>query len=510
MEQSFQPVLTPGDMKKTEQKAFERGMNATLLMEHAALRVVDALQEALGGQCENRRVLFLCGTGNNGGDGLAAARLFAGRGGQAAVLLSGRPHTEEGKLQYTLAQNRGIQFFDAAEAEAAFGQPFDGYVDALLGIGLSGAPDANTERLIALLLERSALDGRPVIAVDVPSGMNAMTGKIESAAGICVRARETVTFHALKPGLLFTPHREYAGRITVKDIGLDAWAERGVLALQNKEIDARWARPGFIRSLPKRPLSAHKGDCGRVLIYAGSLGMAGAAAVCGKAAVTAGAGLTTFVCDQAILPILQTLVPAAMALETQKALEDLPAWDVLALGCGLGQSEEKWRNIQTLWDPNKPSVWDADALNMLSAHPVYLGEKAFITPHPGEAARLLGWPLSRVMEDRLAAAEGLCRKYGCTVLLKSDVSIACKIAADAPRFILISAGTPALAKGGSGDALCGILAALANDTQRDSLEIAALAALWHGLAAAAGEMRFGRRELTADQLIGCLHAAERL
>jgi hydroxyethylthiazole kinase-like uncharacterized protein yjeF len=157
--------------------------------------------------------------------------------------------------------------------------------------------------------------------------------------------------------------------------------------------------------MERRTLNAHKGDCGRVLIYAGSMGMAGAAAMCAKAAVTAGAGLTTVACDGGIIPILQALVPNAMCADIREAAKHPPAFDVLALGCGLGQSDEAWENILALWRPDAKSVWDADALNLLARRPMKLGSNAVITPHPGDAARLLGWSAERILSDRFAAAQ---------------------------------------------------------------------------------------------------------
>jgi NAD(P)H-hydrate epimerase len=254
-------------------------------------------------------------------------------------------------------------------------------------------------------------------------------------------------------------------------------------------------------------VNAHKGDCGRVLIYAGKMGMAGAAAMCAQAAVTAGAGLTTVACEKEIIPILQTLVPNAMCVDIRDAIKHPPAYDVFAVGCGLGQEEETWGNILKLWNPGKPSVWDADALNLLAKHEMKLGKNAVITPHPGEAARLLNLPMEKIMGDRLAAAQALAEKYDCVAVLKSDVSVICRMDDDGkPEYSLNAVGSPALAKGGSGDALTGILAVQLCATY--PLRAAGLACLWHGMAGIVGEEKYGQRELTTEQLISCLHDAE--
>ena len=515
-------VLTPGDMRRTEQKAFDLGVPSLLLMEHAALAVVDELEKALSGDCKNKSVLFACGTGNNGGDGLAAARLFRMRGGLPTVWLSGAPKTADAQTNLRWLENlQGVEILNLREMEEEQ-LPFDSaqrlrtyyhaYVDALLGTGLRGAPDELTARMIAAMQSDDAFDPpSPIIAVDIPSGINGLTGETPGAY-VC-RADVTVTFHAPKPGLYLTKDRNAVGRIAVADIGL--WniglpGRAHPLSLENPELDCVVFTPRALRFEDRSP-ECHKGDCGRVLIYAGSMGMAGAAAMCAKAAVTAGAGLTTVACEKEIIPILQTLVPNAMCADIRQAAKNPPACDVLALGCGLGQSEEIWENILKLWSPDKKSVWDADALNLLARHPMKLGKNAVITPHPGEAARLLGISVEGILADRLAAAKNLSEKYGCTAVLKSDVTVICDIdQEDRPEFMLNVMGSPALAKGGSGDALTGILAALLHEASPSRFRYrAALACLWHGMAGIVGEEKYGQRELTTAQLISCLHDARR-
>ena len=512
------PVLTPEDTRRTEQKAFDLGVPSLLLMEHAAIAVVNELEEALGGNCREKSVLFLCGTGNNGGDGLAAARLFRARGGWAEVWLSGSPKTPDAKIQLAWARAMGIPITNLKEAspedfpiEGACTpkESYDAYVDAILGTGFRGEPDGLLYRMIMAPRHdrETALRGeKPVIAVDIPSGIDGKTG---AAPGAFMYADVTVTFNTPKPGLYLTREREAVGKIVVADIGL--WAmmpwNNGLLLLSDPELDCETLLPSALRLLGEPPLSAHKGDNGRVLIYAGKTGMAGAAAMCAKAAVTAGAGLTTVVCEKELIPILQTLVPNAMCMDIKEAAENPPAYDVFAVGCGLGQEEESWRNILKLWNPDKPSVWDADALNLLAKHEMRLGENAVITPHPGEAARLLGRPMDEIMADRLKAARALTEKYSCAAVLKSDVTVICRMEDGRPKYYLNAVGTPALAKGGSGDALTGVLAVLLR--HNSTLYAAALACLWHGMAGIVGEEKHGRRELTTDQLVACLWDAER-
>ena len=507
-------VLTPRDMRETEQKAFALGVPSLMLMEHAAIAVVDALEKELGGCCKGKKVLFLCGTGNNGGDGLAAARLFFMRGGLSEIWLSGEPKTPDAKANLAWCKALDIKMLNLREMPVEEWplkgegprEHFDGYVDALLGTGIKGAPDEVTTRMI--LVPWHDFSFPPVIAVDIPSGMNGLTGEVFEDS--YVHADVTVTFHAPKPGLYLTGDREAVGRIIVADIGLwkmDPW-HSDVLLLENEELRCEVLTEKALRLLPGRNLNAHKGDCGRILIYAGSMGMAGAAAMCAKAAIAAGAGLTTIACSREMMPVLQTLVPNAMCVDIEKAVREKPAYDVLVMGCGLGQGEDVWQNIKALYDPKKPTVWDADALNLLAKHPFRLGEKAVITPHIGEAARLLGCTSSEVMADKLTAAKLLCEKYGCTVVLKSDVTVICRVEDGKPEYILNASGSPAMAKGGSGDVLAGMLGTLLH--QADSaFHAAGLACLWHGMAGKAGEQKYGLREVTAEQLIHCFYEARK-
>ena len=507
----FQELLTPSDMRKTEQLAFDAGMPSILLMEHAALQVVNALEKELGGDCRGKRVVFLCGTGNNGGDGLAAARLFRMRGGYPEIWLSGDPKTPDAKTNLKLARECRIDILNLSELpreEWPFSEGFrpnehhDGYVDALLGIGMKGKPDFITSAM--MLAPYHDFGNHTVIAVDVPSGMDALTG---DCPGTYVHADVTVTFHAAKPGLYLSQDRDAVGKIVAADIGLKDW---DCCYLDEKEMDLEITTPAHMMMLPERALDTHKGDCGRILIYAGSMGMAGAAAMCARAAVTAGAGLVTIACPKEIIPILQVLVPNAMCVDIEEAVKNPPPYDVLAVGCGLTQSEEIWENILKLYDPGRPSVWDADALNLLSKHPMKLGENAVITPHPGEAARLLGCPADQVLVDPLATARMLQEKYACCALLKGDMSIACGSlrGTNKHRYVFNALGTPALAKGGSGDALTGIIAALLHG-EKTNASIVSVACAWHGMAGVIGEKKYGQRELTTSQLIDCLHEAEK-
>jgi len=476
----MQYAITPQQMRQTEQEAFSRGMSSLLLMETAARRAYAALREMLppGG-----RAVFLCGPGNNGGDGLAMARMLHLDGGRARVILPRPPETPDAKTNLACLEALWVP---VGSEEAAL-DGADVIVDALFGTGFRGAvgEDSPLGRLIA----RANGAGCPILAVDIPSGMDGASGAVR---GACVRAARTVTFHQPKLGLLLTPRRDWVGDLITADIGLP------------ETPGIPWAGEGDLAALlPPRAAGAHKGDCGRVLIYAGSEGMAGAAAMAALACLRAGSGLVTVACPRAVMPILQKTVPGAMC----RAAEEAPRvrCDVRLLGCGLAETEDTWQALLRLHDETALEVWDAGALNLLARHPVTLGPRAVITPHAGEAARLLGVDIADILADPLDAARGLCRKYGCGVALKSAVSVLC---APDGQLALNAVTAPALAKGGSGDALAGILASLLGQglTIWNAMRAACL---WHGLAGKLAGEQYGVRSALTGEVIDCLGPAER-
>lgn len=474
-------AITPDAMRQAEQAAFAAGVPSLLLMETAARAAFEVLRGLLpaGG-----RAVFLCGPGNNGGDGLAMARMWRLAGGEARIVLPQAPKTPDAQTNLRYAQALGIPI--AAGVDGLDGP--DAIVDALFGTGFQGA--LAQDSAAGLLIAWANAQGCPIVAVDIPSGMDGLSG---AAAGACVRATETVTFHCAKQGLLLTARPEQVGRLTVADIGLPP-AQAGILYAEAADLP---------RLLPPRRANAHKGDCGRVLIYAGSEGMAGAAGMAALACLRAGSGLVTVLCPRAIMPILQKTAPNAMC----RAVEEHPvlAADVLLMGCGLGENEDTWREIMRLHGADIPAVWDAGALNLLARRPLPLGEKTFITPHVGEAARLLGCAAAEVMADMPAAARRLSQLYHCNVVLKSAVTVICT--ADG-RLALNAVGSPALAKGGSGDALSGILASLLGQGL-EPLAAMQAACLWHGLAGRLAGERFGVRSALTGEVIEMLGEVEK-
>ena len=488
-------ILTSNEMRLLEQRAFAQGAPSLLVMENAARAAHAELQNLLG-DVNGKDILYLIGPGNNGGDGLAMARLCFLTGGRPRVLLTGQPKTPDAltNLSYVKALKIPILEWTQDEGESIPLPKPDAVVDAVYRTGFHGLLPPPLQRLAGIVNKWVV----PVLAVDTPSGIDCLTGDAE---GEIIRASVTVTLGHIKTGLCLCRRLNLIGELRPVSIGLPPAAYQ---ALESEKLLSA-LEPGDLKSrLPKRAKNAHKGDCGRVLLYAGSMGMAGAAGMAAQAALAclrAGAGLVTIACEEEIIPILQALAPNAMCIPVRKAVSDPPKYDVFAVGCGLGQSEEIWNNIIALWQKNTPSVWDADALNMLARHPMVLGEKSVMTPHPGEAARLLGVTAEEVIADPLKAARALYAKYGGTVVLKGAVSVIDKGEEQALNLV----GSPALAKGGSGDALTGIIAALIGQSpEKSPFEHARTGCLWHGMAAQEAARQLGVLSPLTSDVISCL------
>ena len=507
-------TITPSEMKRVESRVIqETSITGEALMQNAAAHVARAVRRRAAGRAG--QVVCLCGTGNNGGDGLAAMRMLA----QEDPAFRGVCWLLPGRLSAD-AQRELERLREAVEDRVAVRRAEDGLalpqeaacaVDALFGTGLSrpleGMALAACEALQAL-----AEAGVPVVAVDIPSGLNGETGQVMGAA---VRACETVTFHRPKPGLYLGQGPDYAGEITVADIGLTA-PEAAAL----DDADGMRVLERGERFLPPRARTAHKGSFGRVVLWAGSRGMAGAAAIAATAALRAGAGLVTVACPDDVVDVVQTLCPCATCAPLSTEDEDA-AWealsaaleraDALGAGCGLGQGPMAAalleRLLRFLHGRALPCVLDADALNLLARRPAWLADGAthVLTPHPGEAARLLGVSTAEILADAPGAAARIRRRYGAAVVLKGARSVLCA----QEGLALNPFGTPAMAKGGSGDALTGVTTALlagraAGAYAMDDLFLMQAACALHGLAGERAAERCGERGMLATDLCACL------
>ena len=486
-------TISPQDMREMERAFLDgTGFPSLLLMEHAALAVIRETEKLAP---RGSLVLFICGGGNNGGDGCAAARLWMQQGGRAEVWLLRSPSQMAGDagLNAAMLNGRGaamkVLYGEAPKIPAGC----SAVVDALYGTGLSRAPEGAALSAIRRVNE----SGLPVVSVDLPSGVDGATGHVPGEA---VRAAVTVAFHRAKHGHLLFPGRAYTGRLVIADIGiLPEWdGALGIDALE--EADAR-------ALLPARERDAHKGRFGHVLAVAGSEGMAGAACLCVSAALRSGAGLATLACPRPVLSAAQVRVPCAMARAVSEgpmlgvdAAEPLSTLaqgkSALALGPGIGRAEESWLAILDLVESDTPKVVDADALFLLAAHGGAPGKNTVLTPHAGEMARLLKTDAAEVTANPVEAAQKLSRETDACVLLKGATTVI----AQGEDVSLNLTGCDGMATGGSGDALTGLIAGLLAQGVPPQ-DAARLGAYWHGKAGEAAQADRGARAMTAWDLL---------
>jgi NAD(P)H-hydrate epimerase len=502
-------IVTGAGMRLLDERAtLEFGIPGIVLMENAGLRVAEAVRNFL--RC--RRITVLAGRGNNGGDGLVAARHLR-REMDVSVWLAAPPAAFQGDaltnlniLQRLGADCRVADSETVLKALAAELSQTDLVVDALLGTGLARRPESPYAEIIRLV----NASGAPVLAVDIPSGVCADSGRV---AGEAVRADITITFALPKLGLLLFPGASCTGRLEVADIGIPEQLLSGHgLCLLTREA----AR----RLLPYREPDGHKGSFGRVLLVAGSAGMSGAAVLAARSALRGGAGAVTAALPQAILTQVTVQVPEAITLalpETKRgtiapeALDGLRRqWtecNVVAVGPGLSDDEEIVPVLAgVLQECPQPLVLDADALNLLAQYPAAFREctaATVLTPHPGEAARLLGCDTAAVQADRPAAARELALRYQCVVVLKGAHTL---VAGPGEPVTLNVTGNSGMATAGSGDVLTGLLAALL--AQRLSpFDAASLAVYLHGLAGDLAASGKGEAGLLAGDIVESLPQA---
>lgn len=432
---------------------------------------------------ENRCWLIVCGHGNNGGDGYVVARLAQSRGIQVTLvsLDSEKPLPKEASTAREEWLNAGGTIH---AADIAWPEDITLIIDGLLGTGLQSAPRENVAELIARVNAHPA----PVVALDIPSGLNAQTG---TTPGAVIQAAHTITFIALKPGLLTGKARDVVGRLHHHALGLEGWLAGQTTALSRFDASklADW--------LPPRRPTSHKGDHGKLVIIGGEPGTAGAIRMSGEAALRAGAGLVRVLTHRDNIAPILTARPELMVHElTSRSLEESLQWaDVVAIGPGLGQGEWGKNALRQVENFRKPMVWDADALNLLAINPDKRHNRV-LTPHPGEAARLLNVSAAEIESDRLHSAQRLVKRYGGVVVLKGAGTI---VASDAGETGIIDAGNAGMASGGMGDVLTGIIAALLGQ-QLTPYDAACAGCVAHGEAADRLAARYGTRGMLATDL----------
>ncbi len=508
-------------MRVLDRRAVEQlGIPGATLMENAgrgAAIEIRAVLRRRGRPVRGLGVVVVCGKGNNGGDGFVVARILAGWGARVRVFLAGRAEDVQGDAALKLAQLgrsriRPVDITDPsgmAQLKHALAASCGLVVDALLGTGVSGPAHG----LIADAIDRINECGVPVVALDLPSGLSSDTG---DAPGTVVRAMLTTTFAGLKRGLLLPPGRDLAGEVLVVPIGVPAdetLRGAGVFVIEAADM---------LRELPLRRRDAHKGDLGRLLIVAGSVGKTGAAALAGRAAMRTGAGLVTIAAPRSQQPIVAALVTEPMteplaetaaqtiALGAKDHLIALAAArDAVALGPGLGLDGETQTLVRDLArDLPVPMVIDADALTALAGHLDLLTQARgprCLTPHPGEMARMLGVSVASVQADRIETARRFATTYNAHVVLKGHTSV---ISAPGGPTFLNPTGNPGMASGGTGDVLTGMVGAF---LARGRAPLAALccATYLHGLAGDLAAQAKGEEGLIASDLVEAIPEAIR-
>ena len=510
-------LLTAEEMQNLDKTAINQlGIPGVVLMENAGLQIVEEIHSILG-NLKGKTVTVFAGKGNNGGDGFVIARHLMNAGAEVKVLLFADIHdiTGDAKINLNILQAMGQKVYPINNPNSLnivkLSMVYtDLVVDAIFGIGFKGAVPEQVGNVIEII--NSA--GKPVVAVDIPSGLITNTGEVQ---GPCVRASSTVTFAYAKIGLLIQQGPEYVGKLTVADISIPPDL------VQAQNINRFLITPEIVRNImPVRKPDGHKGTYGRVLVVGGSSGLSGAAALASDAALKAGAGLVTLAVPASLHDLMEVKLTEVMTKslpETDEVsissgavptVQELAGnADVLALGPGISTNQNTVSFVRELLTVvEQPMVIDADGLNALAgAEELVANCKAtpVLTPHPGEMARLLGIIIEQVQNNRIEAALEAARKYNSVVILKGNRTVVCS--PDGTTYINPT-GNPGMATGGSADVLTGLVAGLRGQGL-SPLEAAVAGVYFHGLAGDLAAAEKGMLSLTAGDLLDYLPQATR-
>ena len=464
--------------------AQETGISLFSLMQRAARAAFLLAQREFP---QSRHWLILCGHGNNGGDGFEMARLAKSAGIRVTLLAveGGKPLPDEAETaRQGWLKSGGM----VHPADSAWPHDADLIIDGLLGTGLSSAPRAPYDALIDAINASSL----PVLSLDIPSGLNAQTGQ---AAGKAAVATHTISFIALKPGLLTGQARDYTGKLHCDALGLESWlaGHRAVLQRLDASQLSIWLHP-------RRPCS-HKGDHGRLVVIGGDTGFAGAIRMASEAALRAGAGLVRVLTHKEHAGPLLTARPELMVQElSAESLDEALEWaDVVVIGPGLGQKAWGKQALERVAKCQKPALWDADALNLLAITPEKRQNRV-LTPHPGEASRLLGCSVKEIESDRLLSARKLVEQYGGVVVLKGAGTL---IATAQGEMAIADVGNAGMASGGMGDVLSGIIGGLLAQ-KLNIFDAACAGTVVHGAAADEIARQQGTRGMLATDLLAVI------
>lgn len=488
-------IVNGQQMKELDDETIHSyGVPSLVLMERASLAVVEELKK----EFDTERILVICGSGNNGADGMAAARILHLEGYRVDLYLAGKMEsfTQEAKIQWNIAENYGISVVN----NFCPGE-YTTIVDAVFGVGLSREVTGTYRELF----ERVNQSGVPVLAVDIPSGICASAGKV---MGTALKAKKTVTFAYGKTGLYLYPGALYSGQVTVKDIGIYGKKAGAMYALDDEEL--KW--------IPPRKADGNKGTFGKVLIAAGSKNMSGAAYFSAKAALLTGAGMVRIFTEESNRVILQQMFPEAMLTTyckgdsfeaVTRALDEAEEWaDLTVAGPGIGISREALWILDTLVkkDTKKPLVIDADGLNLLGKHPNMMEgcrRPYVLTPHMGEMARLSGYSVMYLKECMRECLEEYWNRLKKTSAVKPVIVLKdarTMTMTEKDTCYLNLSGNSGMATAGSGDVLSGMIAGLlAQETEREK---AAPLGVWlHGKAGDLARERRGERSMSASDIL---------
>ena len=499
-------ALTTAEMREVDRLTSERyGIPSLQLMETAGGRVAAVAYHTIErASTEPRKIAVLCGKGNNGGDGFVAARHLQSASTKVTLYLFSEPRDLQGDAatnfhRWTAIGNHVVSITDASVWQTAWSEISDAdvVVDAIFGTGFRGAATGVIANAISAINRRSknatAVWPALILAVDTPSGL---PSDGQPAEGPVLYAHKTVTFTAPKPGQLIARDSAAVGALEVVDIGSPS-----PLVEEIGQGPLRWVEPQEFAELPLvRTVDSHKGLYGHALIVAGSLGKSGAAVMAGYAALRAGAGLVTVATPDLVLPIVASSHPEIMTEPLDATADGTPAVqnlalgrferiaenkDVLALGPGVGLHSETQDFIRKVaLQTELPLILDADGLNAFAGNADVLRNRKTkflaVTPHPGEMARLLMGSTKDVQQDRVKTALDAARRWNAHVILKGSHTI---VAAPDGQVFVNTSGNPGLAKGGSGDVLTGVLAAVtAQFKTADWARVLALGVYLHGKA----------------------------
>ena len=510
-------VVTAQEMREIDRQTIEQiGIPGAVLMEHAGIAVGRAIHQHFP---ECQRIAVIVGKGNNGGDGLVVARQLAHAGQPIQIFLVSPPESFAGDALTNLqiAQNLDLPItsiltedeLKGAESQIASA---DLIVDSIFGTGLRGG----VHGFIAEIIERINGTEKPVVAIDLPSGLSADTGIAE---GACIQATYTVTMGLPKRGNLIHPGATFTGTLEIADIGFP----KSVIDTQSIQIN--WTQPSdAVRILPSRPTHSHKGTYGRVFVAAASTGMTGAAALTSAGALRVGAGLVTLGAPKSLNPILEVKLTEVMTLPLPETTEGALALEakshiieavertksVLAVGPGLSQLPETVALVHSLIrESDVPTVIDADGINALSKSTEILSSlspETVLTPHPGEMARLIGGTVEALERNRIGIAQRFAETHNVTLVLKGAPTV---VARGNGEVWINSTGNAGMATGGMGDVLTGLIAGLIAQ-KVPAFDAAVLGVYLHGLAGDIVAESIGMHGLMAGDVLNNVSKALQL